>query len=87
MIGLPFQGKHAQRRQLCLIMVCLWMLCAFIPLWRCLGGGPSKGCRTYFFAGRVDQNEMACVSKVYNGCFMLLKKWWVTTVLKKSAII
>jgi hypothetical protein len=40
-----------------------------------------------FFAGRVDQKEMACASIVYNGCFVLLKKWWGKTVFKQCAII
>jgi hypothetical protein len=40
-----------------------------------------------FFAGRIDQKEMACAYRVYNGCFMLLKKWWVSTVFKRFVTI
>jgi hypothetical protein len=40
-----------------------------------------------FFAGCVDQKEMAFASRVYNEFFMLLRKWWGTTFFKQCAII
>jgi hypothetical protein len=35
-----------------------------------------------FFTGLVDQKVMVCASRAYNGCLMLLQKWWGTTVFK-----
>jgi hypothetical protein len=74
--------------QLCLILVCIWMLCELTPKWRHLVGGQSKDCETSFvFAGRVDQQEMARASRVYDGCFVLLNKWWASTFFKVCVII